>query len=100
MNSENLLKYISPFIVLSFILAVTSDYCLPDQYLPGKEHSYITNQEASFNPFCQIKSFSPEPPETENPFQPIPTSLTSNIVASGTSIYPSPSPSFPEFEET
>lgn len=99
MSSENSYKYISPFIVLALILAITSEYCSPKQGISGDERIYTASPSSSFNPFCHIKRFGPESPETHSPYQASPYYMTSSTVASGTSIYPSPSPAPSDFDE-
>lgn len=85
--------------MLALILAITSEYCLPNEDTSGNERVYTTSPSSSFNLFCHIKSFSPQSPETHSPYQNSPSFMTSSTVASGASIYPSSSPTPSDFDE-
>lgn len=54
-------NYGIPIIVLlALIAAITSDYCRP---FPLSNKIASLDIPSSFNPFCYVADFSPEPPE-------------------------------------
>jgi hypothetical protein len=79
-------KSLSPFIFLAFIIALSSEYCVAGSPTVPKGIIYITYQEQSFNPLCFVKSFNPEPPETQRPYKPLSTNMPFSVAYSGTSL--------------
>lgn len=69
------LKYtLPPIVLLAFVLSITSEYC---KLRPiANLTSYVRN-ESPFNPYCYVKSFSPEPPEMQTTTS---TSVSSSAV--------------------
>jgi len=91
---KDLTTILPPMVLITLLLSIAPELCQPIQ----TSQSSIMESKQSLDPFCYVKTFSPEPPELKIP-NPIDgligiTSFSASANASGTSQYFSASPSF------
>jgi hypothetical protein len=101
MSIKELTTILPPLVLLALILSITPELCQPTQ----TRQVFITENNQFFDPFCYVKSLSPEPPELKVPkpiggMQNISSIMYLGTAASGTSQYYSASPSFDNPEDS
>lgn len=90
MSTKELLSYISPFVLLAFIINIISEFCPPSISLNNSP--FFRSAQDKFNVSCYVKSFSPEAPEISLPYSQTtstPNSLatiSSSSIATGASV--------------